>query len=169
MLPQAEGDTGAIRDGDDLVVGKTYEHEGELLLCHSGYHASERALGALNYAPGPIACRVELSGEIRRGDDKLVASQRKVIAAVDATKLLHEFACDCAEEALRVGKVDDKRSWNAIKVKRDWLEGKATDAELAAARDAARDAAWTAAWDEQNTWLERRLDAALGATEAGTL
>ena len=51
---------------------------------------------------------------------------------------LHEFACRCAEGALRKAGVTDDRSWNAIRVKRLWIEGKATDTELAAARDAAR-------------------------------
>ena len=74
-------------------------------------------------------------------------------------RTLHEFACRCAEEALREAGVTDDRSWNAIRVKRLWIEGKATDTELvaawaaawAAARvaawDAARVAAWVAAWD----------------------
>ena len=60
---------------------------------------------------------------------------------------LHEFACRCAEGELRKAGVTDDRSWNAIRVKRLWIEGKATDTELAAARDAARVAARDAAWD----------------------
>ena len=68
--------------------------------------------------------------------------------------VLHEFACRCAERALTNAKVTDERSWTAIKVKRLWLKGEATDAELAAAWaaagaaawDAARAAAWDAAW-----------------------
>ena len=69
-------------------------------------------------------------------------------------RTLHEFACRCAEGALRKAGVTDDRSWNAIRVKRLWIEGKATDTELAAAwaaaeaaaRAAAEDAAWAAAW-----------------------
>lgn len=61
--------------------------------------------------------------------------------------ILHEFVCRCAEGALRKAGVTDDRSWNAIRVKRLWIEGKATDTELAAARDAARDAALAAARD----------------------
>ena len=57
--------------------------------------------------------------------------------------ILHEFACRCAERALKKAKVTDERSWNAIKVKRAWLKGEATDEELAAARAAAA-AAWAA-------------------------
>jgi hypothetical protein len=42
---------------------------------------------------------------------------------------------------------DDNRPAEAIRIKKLWLKGKATDVELAAAIDAARDAAWAAAED----------------------
>ncbi len=64
---------------------------------------------------------------------------------------LHEFACRCAEEALKLVKDPDPRSVAAIEAKRKWLKGEITDEELAAARDAAwaaaRAAARAAAWD----------------------
>ena len=47
-----------------VEVGKTYSAVGDLEMCANGMHASERILDALNYAPGAIICRVELSGEI---------------------------------------------------------------------------------------------------------
>ena len=83
--------------------------------------------------------------------DKLWCLLReKIIPA----KQLHLFACNFAEKALekerKAGREPDKRSWNAIQAKRDWLDGKITDEQLtaaeAAARDAARDATWAAAW-----------------------
>ena len=65
-------------------------------------------------------------------------------------KTLHEFACVCAERALRRVENPDPRSVAAIEAKRAWIKGEISDAELAAARDAAwvaaRDAAWGAAW-----------------------
>lgn len=77
-------------------------------------------------------------------------------------RILHEFACWCAEDALSHVENADERSWNAIKVKRAWLRGEASDAERYAAwsvawsaarsaaedaaRSAARSAAWYAAW-----------------------
>ena len=80
---------------------------------------------------------------------------------IDGTKILNEFACRCAEDALKKANVTDERCWNAIKVKRDWLKGKATDNELAAAqasaRDAARDAARAAARDA--AWAAERAAA----------
>lgn len=76
--------------------------------------------------------------------------------------ILHEFVCRCAEEALRKAGVTDDRSWNAIRVKRLWIEGKATDTELAAARAAAQAAAcaaaWAAAWAEHIKMLIALLE-----------
>jgi hypothetical protein len=58
-------------------------------------------------------------------------------------RTLHEFAIWCAETALTRAKVTDERSWNTLKVKQLWLDGKATDKEL----DSAMAAAWEAAWE----------------------
>ena len=57
---------------------------------------------------------------------------------------LHLLACDFAEKVLHL--TDDPRCAEAIRVKRLWVDGKATYEELAAARDAALDAARDAAW-----------------------
>lgn len=73
--------------------------------------------------------------------------------------LLHEFACGCAEYALSLVENPDARSVEAIRVKRRWMTGEATDDELRVARVAVREAssgaaaraaalvsAWAAAW-----------------------
>lgn len=74
-------------------------------------------------------------------------------------KLLHEFACRCEEWLLSVVDSPDPRSVEAIRVKRRWMAGEATDSEL----DFARDAAWDAASEMATTaaWVE--WAAALGA------
>ena len=140
---------------EPIVAGETLTAKGDLSLCSNGMHASLCPLQALQYAPGSMLCRVELAGKVIEGDDKLCARSRKVLWIANADHLLHEFACLCAERALKRTKVDDKRSWAAIQAKRDWLAGKITGDELAAAgaaagdaaRAAAGDAAWAAAWD----------------------
>ena len=60
--------------------------------------------------------------------------------------ILHEFACRCAEDALSRIDNPDPRSIHAIAVKRRWIAGEATDAELAAAEADADAAARVAAW-----------------------
>jgi len=110
-------------------------------------------MDALAYAPGPFVALCELGGEIvPYGSDKLAASERHYLTGyVDATRVLHEFACWCATNALDAaearGEKVDPRSRKAVAVKLAWLNGKATDAELAAAWAAAWDATKDAAWD----------------------
>ena len=61
-------------------------------------------------------------------------------------KLLHEFACWCAEQALlrerEAGREPDARSWAAVEAKRKWLNGEIDDEQRAGAWAAA---AWAVA------------------------
>ena len=50
------------------------------------------------------------------------------------TMLLHEFACRCAEYILSLVDNPDHRCAEAIRVKRRWVNGDATDKEMAVAR-----------------------------------
>jgi hypothetical protein len=133
-----------------VEVGQTLTVEGPLELCEHGLHGSRKALDALRYAPGPIACKNEIWGDIIEGTDKLCGRYRKCLAMIDATYILHEFGCRCPERALtrerEMGCEPDPRSWAAIEAKRQWLRREIDDAKLAAAWAAARDAAWDAAW-----------------------
>ena len=82
-----------------------------------------------------------------------VSAEDKIWAVMKAGLIeeekLHEFACRCAEEALKLVKDPDPRSVAAIEAKRKWLKGEISDEELAAAWAAAW-AAWAAAWDAAN-------------------
>lgn len=95
-------------------------------------------------------------------EDRLWAVLRE--ALIDAP-LLHEFACRCAEQALRRVENPDPRSVRAIEVKRLRLRGEATDEELVAARDAAR-AAWYAALGAEAALLAARAAAEASAWAA---
>jgi hypothetical protein len=185
-----------LRDGQELVVGKTYRHDGELTLCPSekelaqgkgGYHGSKRILDAFYYAPGTVVSWCEFSeiGEVQ--DDKFVARERTVLWAYDIEMILHEFACRCAEHALKYGN-GDRRSCAVIAAKRRWMRGEIGDTELAADRDAARaavrdavrdaamaaamaaarDAARAAAWDaaRKAAWAAAREAAREAAWDA---
>jgi len=132
-------------DGRLVEVGQTLECEGKPALCSNGMHGSVRLVDALRYASGPIVCRVEIAGDIVESDDKLCGRRRTVLWMLDATRLLHEFACACAEDALALVERPDARSVEAIAAKRKWLRGEITDGELDAARTAALDAARAAA------------------------
>ena len=94
-------------------------------------------------------------------EDRLWAVLREEFLPAE---LLHEFACRCAERALKAAGVTDTRCWNAIEAKRKWLKNEITDEELAAARDAARAAARAAAWAA--TWYAARDAAWVAARDA---
>jgi len=170
-------------DGRHIKTGRTLKYKDDLWMCKSGLHASPTIYDALQYAPGPILCKVVLGGKVIKGDDKSVAEERTVLKMRDVTNDLHEFACQCAERALRRVKVTDSRCWDAIKAKRLWLRGKISDKELAMARDAAgaadtagaawdvaRDAAWDAsgavagsgAWAAEIAWQKKTLQKLCG-------
>ena len=144
-----------------VEVGKTYSCRGPIEICENGMHGSRRLIDALQYSPGPIVCRVEIWGDVVEQADKACGRHRCVLRMADATRTLHLFACDVAEKALRDAKTKDKRSWAAIEIKRLWLDGKATDKELDAARAAAWAAAWDAAsdaaWDAERQWQIARI------------
>lgn len=135
-----------FNDSRHIKLNRTLKVSVEPVLCVQGLHASRRIIDALRYAQGDCICRVFLGGTIVEGNDKVVAHERTVIAWGAATNVLHELACCCAERALRKAYITDSRSWNAIKIKRLWLKGKATKRELIAACYAARSAAESFAW-----------------------
>ena len=108
------GDTLPYGDGRPIVAGESHSVDGEIVLCGNGLHASEHPFDVLKYTPGPYLWRVECSGEIKCGGDKLVCSTRKYLKRIDATALCREFA---RKQALAV--ID---KWDAPAVVRQYLE-----------------------------------------------
>jgi hypothetical protein len=139
--------TDSMRRPLKVHKGQILRHRGPLKLCKKGLHASIKSLDALKYAPGSVVCRVECSGDVIHGEDKLVCSRRKVLWMADASRTLHEFTIWCTETALSEIKNPDPRSLKAIEVKKLWIDEKATDEKLKAAEIAAWDAAIVAARD----------------------
>jgi hypothetical protein len=169
---------------EPIIVGQTLKVKPPVELCERGLHASKRAIDALKYAPGAYVCLVTLSGQVEHGDDKSVASERTVIAAADATRLLFQFSIDCTARAMERCGWESEDSWNALAIRAAHMDGLADDEDLFAARSAARSAAqsaaesarsaawsaarsaaefaaesaaWSAERDAQNAELERRL------------
>lgn len=147
------GDT--LRDGRPVPKdGEWLEHEGRLILYFAGLHASEHPLDALKYAPGNTLCLVELGGEdLIRGDDKVCARKRKIIARFDATSLLRRFAAD---QALSV-----RHLWKMPDVVKDYLE--TLDESN---RKSARKAASYAANDDDIYYTDDDADARYASKDA---
>lgn len=151
-----------LRDGRPVPpAGKWLRHEGELIPCEAGLHASEHPFDALQYAPGSLLHKVELSGDIiTHGNpvDKVCAAERKILATVNAEDLCRNFARRVALDVI------DK--WDAPKVVRDYLT--TGDETLRyAAWCAARYAAWTSAWTSAcDAARAAAWDAAMNAARA---
>jgi len=105
-------------DGRLVKKGQTLRVEGEPALCWNGLHGSRRLIDALSNALGPIIERVEIGAdkpyEIVAVENKLVGTWRKTLWWIDATMVLHEFACREAEEALRDVGITDERYWDRL-------------------------------------------------------
>jgi hypothetical protein len=143
-----------LRDGRPVPAdGEVLVHEGPLILCASGLHASKNILDALQYAPGSIICRVEVGGEIIHGYDKLVCSERTILWRASGEQVLRKFARMCALDVLHLWDAPDivvqylKTGDQSIRAAARDASDAARDADLAAARTAALAAAWAAARD----------------------
>jgi hypothetical protein len=135
-------------------------------LCTFGYHSAPTLWDALQYAPGPMACLVEISEPIEKDDTKQVSRTRKLIKAVNIDRELRLFAADCAERVLYIFEKHypkDDRPRKAIQAARDFADGKIDAAAWAAARAAAWDAARAAAWDAARAAAWDAAGAAAGA------
>ena len=139
-------------------IGEERRIKGKIKLYERGYHSSPTWKDALVYAPGNMACIVDVSNPVDKDETKQVSRKRKLIAARNAERVLRAWACDCSERALTITKVMDERSWNVIKITRLHNEGKASKEELIAAWAAAWDVAWDAAWVAEIKWQKGRLD-----------
>ena len=183
------GDT--LRDGRPIPLdGEWLSHDGELVMCESGLHASKRIVDALNYAPGKTICRVEVDGDIIHDDDKLVASKRKILWRIDGEAVLQAFARRCALQVVHLWAAPDvvveflttgkeylrdaawAASWNAAwnaawAASWDAARAAAWDAAREAARNAAWDAARDAAWDAARDAQEKQLVAMIEEARQG--
>jgi hypothetical protein len=76
-------------------VGATYQHEGPVKMCESGFHACEVPFDCWNYYPGSThLARVELGGvsEERRDDSKRVAAYITISASLTLPEWIIEQA-----------------------------------------------------------------------------
>ncbi len=132
-----------LRDDSPLpAVGVTLKFDGEPILCEQGLHASLHPFDALKYAPGATLHLVHCAGTIRHQDDKLVCTERTIIASFEASEMLRYFA---RMQALSVLHLAPK---NMAGVVEDWLmtgDAPVRSAAYYAAASAAASAAYCAA------------------------
>ena len=138
---QSDGRTSSYTNRQGVLVraGMVQRVKPPIIPCEHGLHWSRRAIDALQYAPSAIVQRVRARGTVVEHDDKGASSVRETVWVADATNVLHEFACRCAEQALIyiTEPAARKIAETAISTTRLWVQGKATDEELSAAWSAA--------------------------------
>jgi hypothetical protein len=173
---------GSLRDGRPIPkAGETLRHDGELIMCKSGLHASRRLIDALDYAPGLTLHCVELAGKVLHEDDKSVAMERTILWTLPESvmePLLRDFARRCALDVIHLWDAPEvvvtylkagDESLRAAAREAAWAAAGATAraaagaAARAAARAAAGDAAWAAAGDAARERQNRRLTSMVAA------
>ena len=116
--------------------------EGDRLAYENGYEVYT-PLELLHHL-GPAIWEVEVRGEVVQAELMTLVREARIVAPTHWNeRTARLFTCDCATRALKgerkAGHEPDKRSRDAVKVARRYAEGKATEQELIAARDAAWD------------------------------
>ena len=169
------GDQMKLRDGRAAVVGEWLTHDGPVVICQSGLHASWRAFDALSFCSygGGSVCLVEIGDIVSEGIDKLVCRRRRIIFAVPFDDLLRAFARQAALSVLHLwrGEVPAvvrkylETGNKEIRAAAGAAAGAAATATARAARaaGAAGDAAGAAAWA---AWAARDAGAAARAAAA---
>ena len=133
-------------DEKPWVIGETriipVANRKKIVLCKYGYHFSPTLFDALMYAPGPLACLVQVPDESqvsKEDSPKGVTYQRTLVKAINVDRELRLFAADCAERVLLIferERPNDDRPRKAIQAARDFANGKIDAAARAAARAA---------------------------------
>ena len=137
-----------LRYGDNRPIAPGIVHKVSCkpVLCNAGLHGSKRIIDALRYAPGGYVWRVDLSGDMVIGDDKIAATRREYLWGYDASGVLRRFARLCA--------LDWDVRWDSV-WDAAWASVRASAWD--SAWDVGWDSAWDAAWDDQNRRLYRMI------------
>ena len=131
-----EGNRLGYGDNRPIRIGLTHTVDCTPKACVQGLHASEHIIDALKHANTSNLYRVELSGKMGVGDDKIAAQSRKYLQHYDVESLLHEFARKQA--LINIEKIKPYCSDSDYQLICDWLTtGKRSlrDAARAAARN----------------------------------
>ena len=95
--------------GHQYEIGETYQHDGEIELCGSGFHACKMPLDVFTYYPPSRSryCIVKQSGETEDGGDKTVSSQITVKAEIKLFELI-KAQIDWVFKQTKIESADEK-------------------------------------------------------------
>ena len=121
--------------GYQYEIGKTYEHEGEVEACKSGFHSCEYPLDVFSYyAPSESKfALVKAGGEISKGDDSKIASTKITIEAELNIPRLVQKAVDFIMGKINLtNKQSNTGDWSAATNTGDWSAATNTGYQSAA-------------------------------------
>ena len=149
-------------------LNKWYKHEGELDICHKGFHCSKEMWEAFSYVQGELLAEVEVRGKSIIQNDKECWSEMRVVKVWKWQKK-DSVALSIYSAELCIGEFEkiypnDKRPREAIESAKKWLL-EPTEENWSAAESAAESAAWSAARSTKKKiftlickWFEERLN-----------
>src|SRR3990167_2837974 len=129
-------------------IGEWQKHEGELRLCASGFHASERIVDAMYYTSIELLARVEVKGDHLVVEDKQCWSEMRILEVFPWTKedsvSLVIFAAEQVIGIFERFYPDNARPRKDIELAKNWLKEN-TKASAGATAEVAAGAVWSAA------------------------
>ena len=107
-------------------VGTWAKHKGKLNMCHSGFHASVRAIDAMQYVNCEVLALVEARGKHLKQSDKQCWLEMRVVRAYRWEKpdsvAMAIYAAELVIGEYEKQYPDDKRPRQAIEAAKKWLD-----------------------------------------------
>jgi len=104
-------------------AGEESHFEGHPVIDRQGLTSTPNVLQAVHHGcAGTLLGRVEVSGAVTVGVDRMVSTHRKVLWLVEVKDLLREFALRCGERAIKYTHEADPRLQETIDLYRKWRD-----------------------------------------------
>ena len=132
-------------------LGEWQKHRGKISICESGFHACQEPRDAFeNYIYGDRFFIVEARGKIKKGNNKFVASEMRLIKEVNLKMVSVEWAIYCARAVLNIYEKkypNNDRPRKAIEAAEEWFKNSTEENRVAAkatVKHAKSEASWAA-------------------------
>ena len=128
-------------NGFQFEIGKWFKNEGELKICESGFHCSEKIVDAMSYVNCEKLAEVEVRGKSIIEKDKQVWTEMRLKKVYDWTKKdsvkLAIYAAELVLDIFEKKYPKDERPRTAIDAAKKWLKEPTEENKVALANAAA--------------------------------
>jgi hypothetical protein len=157
FLDQKDGEIKSHFGDHIWTIGATYETEGELKICESGFHASDTPIQALSFVKGNVLALVSVGDDTVDSYEKISARSMKIERAFRWTRkdsiALAIYAASLTLKIFEKHHLEDKRPRKAIAAARRYLKTPSEENRIVA-YDATNHAAYAAAYATSVAWLD---------------